>query len=69
MVLIQEPKGEKCYKVYLVGRMKEYFNKKSDSRTDIPIRRLYANISSILLYLIRGYRYFLLVVDNTTRIY
>ena len=47
--------------------MKEHFSKTTDRRTNIPIRRLYADISGILPTSIRSYRYFLLVVDDASR--
>jgi len=63
----QKPKGENSCAACMAGRMKEHFSKKTDRRTDIPIRRLHADISGILPRSIRGYRYFLLVVDDATR--
>lgn len=67
MIKVQQPKGEKNCEACSAGRMKEHFNKKTDRRTEEPIRRLHADISGILPVSIRGYRYFLLVVDDATR--
>ncbi|KAK6586848.1 hypothetical protein PZA11_000138 [Diplocarpon coronariae] len=60
-------KGERNCESCLAGRMKEQFNKKTDTRIDKICRRLYADISGTLPPLIRGYRYFLLVVDDACR--
>ena len=67
--ILRQLKGKNSYKVYIVGRIKEYFFKKLDKRTDILIRRLYTNILGILLKSIRSYKYFLLVVDDATYSY
>ena len=66
---LRQLKGKNSYKVYIVGRIKEYFSKKLDKRTDILIQRLYTNILGILLKSIYSYRYFLLIVDDTTYSY
>ena len=66
---LRQLKGKNSYKVYIVKRIKEYFSKKLDRRTDILIQRLYTNILGILLKSIYNYKYFLLVVDNATYSY
>ena len=66
---LRQLKGKNSYEVYIVKRIKEYFSKKLDKRIDILIRRLYTNILGILLKSIYSYRYFLLVVNNTTYSY
>ena len=49
------------------GKMKESFNKSTDSRAVLPGLRLHADLSGIKAPSIRGYRYFLLVIDDATR--
>ena len=61
-------KGEHACEACLAGKMKESFTKKTDSRAEIKLRRLHADISGILPPSLRQYRYFLLVVDDATRI-
>ena len=51
----------------LAGRQKESFNKKTDNRSTVKLGRLYCNISGIQDVSIRGYKYYLLVVDDATR--
>ena len=65
--ILRQLKGKNSCEVCIAGRIKEHFSKKLDRRTDILIRRLYADISGILLKSIRSYKYFLLVVDDATR--
>jgi hypothetical protein len=59
--------GDEACEACLAGKMKESFNKTTDNRSDIKLRRLHADISGILPASFRGYRYFLLVVDDATR--
>jgi hypothetical protein len=59
--------GEDACEACLAGGMKESFNKTTDNRTDIKIRRLHTDLSGIKAPNIRGYKCFLLVVDNATR--
>ena len=59
--------GEDACEPCLAGGMKESFNKTTDNRTDVKIRRLHTDLSGIKASSIRGYKYFLLVVDDATR--
>ncbi|KAI0994326.1 hypothetical protein K3495_g13857 [Podosphaera aphanis] len=49
--------------------MKERFNKKTDTREHIKGRRLHADISGIQATSIEGSKYFLVVVNDATRMY
>ncbi|KAI0994751.1 hypothetical protein K3495_g13428, partial [Podosphaera aphanis] len=60
-------KGDEACVPCLAGKMKESFNKKTHNRTHIPARRLHADISGILPESYRGFKYFLLVVDDASR--
>jgi hypothetical protein len=60
--------GNTACEACLAGRQKESFNKKTDNRSTIKLRRLHYDISGIQDISIRGNRYYLLVVDNATRI-
>jgi len=44
--------------------MKELFNKKTDTRSAVKIQRIHADISGIKSQSFRGYRYFMLFVDD-----
>jgi hypothetical protein len=57
---------QRVYKCCLARKIKELFNKKTDTRQTYRIQKLYTDISGILLISIRGYCYFLLVIYNTT---
>ncbi|KAI0999082.1 hypothetical protein K3495_g9114 [Podosphaera aphanis] len=59
--------GDKACVPCLAGKMKESFNKKAHNRTHQLARRIHVDISGILPESFRGYRYFLLVVDDTSR--
>jgi hypothetical protein len=59
--------GKTACEACLAGRQKESFNKKTDNQSTIKLRRLYCDISGIQDISIRGYRYYLLVVDDATR--
>jgi len=48
--------------------MKELFNKKTDKREGRRVRRLHANLSGYYLASVRGFRYFLVVLCNASRI-
>ncbi|KAI0995902.1 hypothetical protein K3495_g12278 [Podosphaera aphanis] len=61
------PLGATSCESYLAGKMKEYFNKKSDRRADTILRRIYCDISGIQSMSVRGYRYYLPVVDGVSR--
>ena len=62
-----QPVGDTMCEACLAGKMKESFRKSTDSRTSRPIRRLHADLSGIKSHSIRGYRYYLLIVDDVTR--
>jgi hypothetical protein len=62
------PKGEKLYEPCLAGKMKESFNKKTNKREGRKVRRLYADLFRYHLALIYGFRYFLVVSCNASRI-
>jgi hypothetical protein len=59
--------GKDACEACLAGGMKESFNKTTDNRTDIKIRRLHVDLSGVKATSVRGYKYFLLVVDDATR--
>jgi hypothetical protein len=60
--------GKKLYEPCLAGKMKELFNKKTDKREGRRVRRLYADLSGYYLASIRGFRYFLVVLCDASRI-
>jgi len=60
--------NEKLYKPYLAGKMKESFNKKTDKREGKRVRRLYADLFGYYLAFVRGFRYFLVVSCDASRI-
>ena len=59
--------GEHACEECLAGKMAESFHKTTDSRSDQLGYRLHCDLSGIKVPSIRGYRYFLLVVDDATR--
>jgi len=61
-------KGEKLYEPCLAGKMKESFNKKTDKREGRRVRRLYADLSRYHLASVRGFRYFLVISCDASRI-
>jgi hypothetical protein len=63
----QNPPGDHACEECLAGRMKESFQKITDSRTDVKIRRLHMDISGIKSTSIQGYYYFVLITDDATR--
>jgi hypothetical protein len=62
------PIGEKLCELYLVGKIKESFNKKTNKREGRKVRRLYTNLSRYYLVLVCGFRYFLVISYNASRI-
>ena len=56
------------YKLYLASQIKAKYNKSTDVQESIKGHRLHADISRILLLSVQGFRYFLLVADDATRI-
>jgi hypothetical protein len=62
------PHSKKLYKPCLAGKMKESFNKKTDKREGKRVRRLYADLSRYYLAFIRGFKYFLVVLCDASRI-
>ncbi|KAI0991733.1 hypothetical protein K3495_g16454, partial [Podosphaera aphanis] len=61
------PLGESNCESCSAGRLREHFNKKTDNRCVSKLRRVHCDISGIQASSVRGYRYFLLVVDDATR--
>lgn len=59
--------GETACECCLAGRMKESFNKRSDNRVTTRVRRVHCDISGLKSTSLRGYHYFLLVIDDATR--
>jgi hypothetical protein len=62
------PHSKKLYKPCLAGKMKESFNKKTNKREGKRVRRLYADLSKYYLASIQGFKYFLVVSCNASRI-
>ena len=62
-----QPAREKACELCLASKIKESFIKKTNQRKTQKLRRIHADISGIKALSIRGYKYFLLVVDNATR--
>jgi len=60
------PHSKKLYKPYLAGKMKELFNKKTNKQEGKRVRKLYANLSGYYLASIQGFRYFLVILCNTS---
>ena len=60
--------GEKLCEPCFAGKIKELFNKKTNKREGKRVKRLYADLSGYYLASIRGFRYFLVVSCNTSRI-
>ena len=61
-------KGEKLYKPCLAGKMKESFNKKTDKREGRRVKRLHADLSGYYLASVQGFRYFLVISCDASRI-
>jgi len=60
--------SEKLCKPCLAGKMKELFNKKTNKREGKRVKRLYADLSRYYLASVRGFRYFLVISCNASRI-
>jgi hypothetical protein len=60
--------GKKLCKPCLASKMKESFNKKTNKREGKRVRRLYADLSGYYLAFVRGFRYFLVVLCDASRI-
>jgi len=52
----------------LASKMKELFNKKTNKREGRRVRKLHADLSGYYLASIRGFRYFLVVLCDASRI-
>jgi len=61
------PPGDTACEPCLAGQMKEHFNKKTDNHSNIKIQRIHADISGIRPESFRGYHYFMLYIDDDTR--
>ncbi|SRR6266480_6325767 len=61
------PPGDTACKGCLAGQMKEHFNKKTDTCLKVKIQRIHADISGIRPESFQGYKYFMLYMDNDTR--
>ena len=62
------PYSEKLCEPCLAGKMKESFNKKTNKREGKRVKRLYADLSRYYLASIQGFRYFLVVSCDASRI-
>jgi len=62
------PHGKKLCELCLAGKMKELFNKKTNKREGKRVKRLYADLSKYYLAFVRGFRYFLVVSCDASRI-
>jgi hypothetical protein len=62
------PHSKKLYKPYLASKIKELFNKKTNKREGKRVRRLYADLSRYHLASVQGFRYFLVVSCDASRI-
>ena len=60
--------SKKLYKPCLASKMKELFNKKTNKREGKRVRRLYADLSGYYLASVRGFKYFLIVSCDASRI-
>jgi hypothetical protein len=60
--------SKKLYKLCLAGKIKELFNKKTNKCKGKRVKRLYADLCKYYLAFIRGFRYFLVVSCDTSRI-
>ena len=65
--LKSKPLRDYAYKGCLAGKIKESFNKKTDSRIKERIKKVYCNTSGIRPTSFRGYKYYLLIIDDVTR--
>jgi hypothetical protein len=62
------PKAETACEACLAGKIKESFNKKTNKREGKKVQRLHTNLSGMHLKSERGYRYFLVVSCNASRL-
>src|SRR5438034_11707293 len=62
------PKAETACEACLAGKIKESFNKKTDKREGTKVRRLHADLSGMHSKSVRGYRYFLVVSCDASRL-
>jgi len=62
------PHNEKLCEPCLAGKIKELFNKKTNKREGKRVKRLYADLSRYYLASVRGFRYFLVISCNASRI-
>jgi hypothetical protein len=60
--------SKKLYKPCLAGKMKESFNKKTNKREGKRVRRLHADLFRYYLAFVQGFRYFLVVLYDASRI-
>ena len=60
--------NKKLYEPCLAGKMKESFNKKTDKCKGKRVKRLYADLSKYYLASVQGFRYFLVVLYDISRI-
>ena len=60
--------GEKLCEPCLAGKIKESFNKKTDKREGRRVKRLYADLSGYYSASVRGFRYFLVISCDASRI-
>jgi hypothetical protein len=67
----KEPKlpREQACKPCLAGKIHESFHKTTDNRATEPLVRIHTDISGIKTKTTRGYKYFLLLIDDYTRYY
>jgi hypothetical protein len=56
------------YKSCLAGKIKELYKRKIDVKETIKGKKLYCNILGIRHRFVQGYYYYLLLIDNATRI-
>ena len=60
--------GRNACEGYLAGKLKKSFIKKTDSRQLQLGRHIHTDISEILSPSVQGYKYYLLVIDDATRL-
>jgi hypothetical protein len=65
---VKEPKlpREQACKLCLVGKIHESFYKTIDNRATEPLVRIHVDILGIKTKTTRGYKYFLLLIDDYT---
>jgi hypothetical protein len=68
---VKEPKlpREQACKLCLVRKIHESFYKTIDNRATEPLIRIHVDILGIKTKTTRGYKYFLLLIDDYTRYY